>query len=128
MSILSVIDTDLGYIKTWLITVEEELVTIIKAIIQAEQVEITTTIIPLLKSAAVTLQNESPGLNAATFIPALVAAVIPILPVALKDLEVTAISTFASVIAGQLNVPNTTGNAGVLVGGSTNSTPTTTAS
>lgn len=115
MSFLSVAITDIG---TWLKTVEDELVTIIKAIISAEKVEITTTIIPLLKSAAVTLQNESPGLSAATFIPALVAAVLPILPEALKDLEVTAISTFASVVAGQLNVPNTTGNQGVVTTGS----------
>ena len=122
MSFLSVAIKDIG---TWALTVEHEIVLVIQAIISAEEVEITTQIVPLLKNAAITLQNESPGLSAATFIPALVAAVIPILPEALKDLEVTAISTFASVIAGQLNVPNQSGNTGNLIGGNTNVTSST---
>ena len=125
MSFLSVVEEGIKDIEVWAMTVEQELVIIAKAIIAAEKQTITMQIMPLIKNAAITLQNEAPGLNAATFIPALVAAVVPILPEALKDLEVTAISTFSSVIAGQLNVPNTTGNAGNLAGGNTNSTPAT---
>ena len=116
MSFLSVVEADLKDVEGWIGTVEKELVTMIEAIISAEYQTIVTQIIPLLKTAAVTLQNEAPGLNAQTFIPALVSAVVPVLPVALKDLQVTAISAFASVVAGQLNVPNTTGNQGVVTG------------
>ena len=94
-----------------------ELWTIFTAIIVAEKQEIAQEIMPLIKQAALNLQNESPGLNANQFIPAVVAAVLPILPVALADIEHTAIFTFASVIAGQLGVTNSNGNAGNLPGG-----------
>lgn len=121
MSFISVAEEVFKDIEVWAMTIEQELVIIAKAIIVAEKQTITLQIMPLIKNAAINLQNESPGLNASNFIPALVAAVIPILPEALKDLEVTAISTFASVVAGQLNVPNAKGNAGVFINGSSNS-------
>ena len=114
MSFLSIVKKDFQEVEVWTMDVEGELVSIVKAIIAAEKQEIVMTIWPLLKQAAVNLQNESPGLDAKTFIPALIAAVLPILPVALADLEQTAISTFCSVIAGQLNIPNTPGNQGVV--------------
>lgn len=97
--------------------VGEEIETIIEAVIVAEKQTIATQIVPLLKQAALNLQNESPGLSAKDFIPAIVAAVIPILPVALADMEHTFIFTVASTIAGQLNVTNDPGNQGNLPGG-----------
>lgn len=114
MSFLSVAKDDIQKIEVWAMDVEGELVSIVKAIIIAEKQEITMVIFPLLKQAAINLQNEAPGLDAKTFIPALVGAVLPLLPEIIKDLEVTAISAFASVIAGQLNIPNTPGNQGVV--------------
>ena len=89
-----------------------ELWTIFTAVIAAEKQTIAQDIMPLIKQAALNLQNESPGLSAKDFIPAVVAAVLPILPIALADIEHTAIFTFASVIAGQLGVTNAPGNQG----------------
>lgn len=97
--------------------VGEELVAIWNAIVVAEKQEFVTVIVPLIKQAALNLQNESPGLDARTFIPAVVAAVLPILPVALIDIEHTAIFAIASTIAGQLGVTNDPGNQGDLAGG-----------
>ena len=114
MSFLSVVKADLSDITSWLETVGEGIESIIKAIVSAEQQELVTTIIPLFKQAAVNLQNESPGLDAKTFIPALVAAVLPILPVALADLEQTFIFTLCSQVATELSIPNTPGNQGVV--------------
>lgn len=112
MSFLSIVKEDLSRLEVWAMDVEGELVTIVKAIIAAEKQEITMQIFPLIKQAAINLQNESPGLDYKTFIPALIAAVVPIIPIAIADIEGTAISTFCSVIAGQLNVPNQPGNQG----------------
>ena len=100
-----------------------ELWTIFTAVIQAEKQTIAQQIMPLLKQAAINLQNESPGLSARDFIPAVVAAILPIIPEALADIEHTAIFTFASVIAGQLGVTNAPGNQGNLAQG-TDTTPT----
>lgn len=96
---------------------------VIEAVIVDEyQIAFKQEILPLIKQAAVNLQNESPGLDAKTFIPAIVAAVVPLLPVALKDVEETAIFAITSTVSGLLGISNTTGNAGVLPGG-TDTTP-----
>lgn len=76
-----------------------------------------TQILPLFQQAAINLQNETPGLTAKNFIPALVAAVLPILPEALKDMEYTLLSAIASAIAKFFNVSNSGGNAGNLPAG-----------
>lgn len=73
-----------------------------------------TEILPLFQSAAVTLQNEAPGLDAKDFIAALVAAVIPILPIALKDLEVTLLTAIAASVAKFFGVTNAPGNQGIV--------------
>jgi hypothetical protein len=88
---------------------------VIEAVIVDEyKIAFQQEILPLIKQAAVNLQNESPGLDAKTFIPAVVAAVVPLLPIALKDIEETAIYAITSTVAGLLGVSNTTGNQGVV--------------
>lgn len=91
---------------------------VIEAIIVDEyQIAFKQEILPLIKQAAVNLQNESPGLNAKTFIPAVVAAVVPLIPEALQDIEQTAIFAITSTVSGLLGVSNDMGNQGVLPGG-----------
>lgn len=86
---------------------------VIDAIIVDEyQIAFKQEILPLIKQAAINLQNESPGLDAKTFIPAVVAAVVPIIPQALKDIEQTAIFAITSTVSGLLGVSNVQGNAG----------------
>ena len=86
---------------------------LVEAIITEEyQVVFKTELVPLIQNAITNLQNESPGLAFKDFIPAIVTQILPILPVALKDIEqglVVATVGYLSTLAG---VSNTTGNAG----------------
>lgn len=86
---------------------------LVEAIITEEyQVVFKTELVPLIKQAVTNLQNESPGLAFKDFIPAVVAAVLPILPVALKDIEQGLIIATTGYIATLAGVSNETGNAG----------------
>lgn len=67
---------------------------------------------PLIQRIAINLQNEQPGLDAASFITALIEAAVPELEKEGIKLVNTAISILASTAAHQLNVPDTAGNAG----------------
>ncbi len=94
---------------------------IITAVFTAEETQIMADIKPMIQQIAIGLQNAQPGLNAQSFIPALVAAAIPVLEKEGVVLAHTAISTVASTVAHELSVPNDPGNAGNLGGGSTSS-------
>lgn len=97
---------------------------LVEAIIDEEyQVVFLQQIVPLIKIAATNLQNESAGLDFQDFVPAVVAAVIPILPEALKDIEQGLIIAATGYIATLMGVSNTSGNAGNLPSG-TDTTPT----
>ena len=101
---------------------------LVSAIITEEyQIVFKTELVPLVQTAIVNLQNESPGLAFKDFIPAVVAAILPILPVALKDIEQGLVVATVGYMATLAGVKNVTGNAGNLPGGS-DSTPTPTAS
>jgi len=113
MSIWSKIETDIeaGAKIVW-----DDVLGLIDYIFAEEAVTWKTEILPLIQQAAVNLQNESPGLNAKSFIPAVVASVLPILPQALLDIEQTAIFAITSFVAQKLGVSNNTGNQGVVTG------------
>ena len=97
---------------------------LVEAIIAEEyQVVFKTELVPLIQTAITNLQNESPGLAFKDFIPAVVAAVLPILPVALKDIEQGLVVATVGYMATLAGVSNAQGNAGNLPGGS-DSTPT----
>ena len=113
MSFIKTIETDAHDVWEGIVTAGSVVYQVIENIIIDEyQIAFKTEILPLIKQAAVNLQNESPGLDAKDFIPAVVAAIVPLLPVALKDIEQTAIYAITSTVAGLLGVSNTTGNAG----------------
>ncbi len=84
------------------------------AVFSAEEQQIMADALPILQKIAVTIQNEQPGLNAQNFIPALVAAAIPVLAQEGLVLVHTAVSTVAATVAHDLNIPDTTGNQGVV--------------
>ena len=115
MSFINTIEQDAEAVWVEIEKVGSIVFQVIEAVIQDEYtIAFQQEILPLIKQAAVNLQNESPGLDAKTFIPAVVAAVVPLLPVALKDIEQTAIYAITSTIAGLLGVSNAQGNAGDL--------------
>lgn len=122
MSFLKTVENDVEIVGAdiWqgMEVVGSVLYNVIEAIIIDEyQVAFKQEILPLIKTAATNLQNESPGLDAKTFIPAVVAAVVPLIPQALMDIEQTAIYAITSTVAGLLGVSNNTGNQGNLAGG-----------
>jgi len=91
---------------------------LVEAIIDEEyQVVFKQEITPLIKQAAINLQNSAPGIDIKDFVPAVVAAVVPILPVALKDIEQGLIIAVTGYIGTLMGVGNAQGNAGNLVGG-----------
>lgn len=111
----------LGGLKTIIAGIENELEkgahqlwNIIVAVFNAEETQIMADIKPMIQKIAINLQNGQPGLNAQNFIPALVAAAIPVLEQEGILLAHTALSTIASTVAHELNISNTTGNAGIV--------------
>lgn len=111
----------LGALKTVISNIENELEkgahqlwNIIVLIFNAEQTQIMADIKPMIRQIAVNLQNNQPGLNAKDFIPALFAAALPVLEAEGIVLAHTAIATVASMVAHELNVPNETGNQGIV--------------
>lgn len=115
MSFIKTVEADAEVVWQEIEKVGSIVFQVIEAVIQDEYtIAFQQEILPLIKQAAVNLQNESPGLDAKTFIPAVVAAVIPILPVAFKDIEETAIYAITSTVSGLLGVSNTTGNQGMV--------------
>jgi len=85
---------------------------VIGQIISAEENQLMQDAWPLVQKIAINLQNEQPGLDAASFISALIQAAVPELEKEGIKLVNTAVSILASTAAHQLNVPNTAGNAG----------------
>lgn len=88
--------------------------TIIQAVFNAEETQIMADITPLVKQIAVNLQNSNPGLNAQNFIPALVAAAIPVLESEGIVLAHTALSAVAATVAHEIAIPDATGNQGIV--------------
>lgn len=113
-AVIKIVINDVEWVGT-------ELEAFIKILVKAEWQEAVKDFTAVIKNAIVILQNESPGIDAKDLIPSVVGAVLPQLPAVLADLEQTAVFAVTSYIAGQMNVPNVQGNAGVLVGGNTGS-------
>lgn len=120
----------LGGLKTIISGIENELEkgahvlwSIIVAVFTAEETMLMADIKPMIQQIAINLQNAQPGLKAQDFIPALVAAVIPVLEKEGIKIAHTATSTIASTVAHELNIPDNSGNGGNLVGGETGSLP-----
>jgi hypothetical protein len=118
MSFFKTIEIDAGIIWNDVEKLGSLIDGLVEAIITEEyQVVFKTELVPLVQTAITNLQNESPGLAFKDFIPAIVAQILPILPVALKDIEqglIVATVGYLSTLAG---VSNATGNAGNLAGG-----------
>lgn len=111
----------LGALKAIIAGIESELEkgvhqlwNIIVAVFSAEELQLMADSKSIIQQIAINLQNGQPGLNAQDFIPALVAASIPVLEKEGVVLAHTAISTIAATVAHELNVPNITGNAGIV--------------
>lgn len=118
MSFIETVEGDAHNVWEAIVTAGSIVYQVIEAVIVDEyQIAFKQEILPLIKQAAINLQNESPGLDAKTFIPAVVEAVVPLLPIALKDIEQTAIYAITSTVSGLLGVSNATGNQGVLASG-----------
>lgn len=115
MSFVKTLETDVGIIWQDVEKLGSLLDGLVEAIITEEyQVVFKNELIPLIKTAITNLQNESPGLAFNTFVPAIVAAVVPILPVALVDIEQGLIFAVTGYMATLAGVSNTTGNQGVV--------------
>lgn len=83
-------------------------------IITAEEENLMNDALPLVRQIATNLQNEHPGMDAQSFITALIAAAVPALEAEGIKLANTAIAIVASSVAHQLTVPDNSGNAGVV--------------
>lgn len=112
----------LGGLKTIIAGIENELEkgahqlwNIITAIFKAEEMQLMADIKPMIRQIAVNLQNTQPGLDAKTFIPILVAAAIPVLEAEGVVLLHTAISAISATVAHEMGIPNTPGNAGMII-------------
>lgn len=106
-------------IETAIETGAHALWNIISAVFTAEEAQLMADIKPMIQQIAMNLQNAQPGLKARDFIPALVAAAIPVLAAEGRVLAHTAISTISSTVAHELNIPDHEGNGGNLAGGNT---------
>jgi hypothetical protein len=122
MGFVQTLETDIGIVWNDIEKLGSLLDGLLEAIIAEEyQVVFKTELVPLIKTAITTLQNETPGLAFKDFIPAVVAAVLPLLPEALKDIEqglIIAVTGYMATLAG---VKNVAGNAGNLSGGNQSS-------
>ena len=114
----------LNALKAVIVDVENAIATgahklwdIIVAVFTAEETVIMADIKPMIQQIAINLQNNQPGLKAKDFIPALVAAAIPVLEAEGVKLAHTATSVIAATVAHELSIPDTAGNVGELPGG-----------
>lgn len=118
MSFLKTLETDAENIWEDVEKVGVLIEGLVEAIITEEyQVVFKQEIVPLIKQAATNLQNESPGLDIKSFVPDVVAAVVPILPEAIKDIEQGLIFAVTGYIATLMGVSNVQGNAGNMPAG-----------
>ena len=118
MSFVQTLENDLHTVWEDVVKLGSLIDGLIEAVITEEyQVVFKTEIVPLIKTAITNLQNEAPGLAFKDFVPAIVAAVVPILPEALKDIEQGLIFAVTGYMATLAGVSNATGNAGTLEGG-----------
>ena len=117
-AVIKVVVNDIEWVGT-------ELEAFIKILVKDEWQEAVKDFTGVIKNAIVTLQNESPGIDASNLIPSVVAAVVPQLPAVIKDLQQTAVFAVTSYVAGQMGVPNVPGNAGVVTTGSPTVVPST---
>ena len=123
MSFVQTLETDLGIVWSDVEKLGSLIDGLVEAIIAEEyQVVFKTELVPLVQNAITSLQNSAPGMAFKDFIPTIVATVLPILPVALKDIEQGLVVATVGYLATLAGVSNVTGNAGNLPAGSTGPT------
>lgn len=110
-SVLKVIIAD---IEKALAAVGTEIWHIVQEVFKAEEQVIMAEFYILMRQVAVDLQNTKPGMNSKDFFAQLEIDAIKVLAGMGKTIAWTAIATTIATVLHDLNIPDTTGNQGVV--------------